>query len=177
MNRFTAALAFLGLACFVASCGDRDPGTTEASSHDHDHDHDHDHGHDHDHDHDHDHGSGPLEGPTPDAAGGHDHGEMVDLGNFMVGGMRVKADRAGDLVEGTEIIVDIMIDGAPNPEAVRAWVGIESGSGSIKTKLALEGERWHGHLVVPTPLPANAELWVQIEDEDMRSVGHVALGD
>ena len=95
----------------------------------------------------------------------------------MVGPMRLRANRGSEILPGSEIVVDIMIDGVPTIEAIRAWVGVESGSGSVKTRLATEGNRWHGHLEVPSPLPAGTELWVQIEDEGKRSVGKVALGD
>lgn len=87
----------------------------------------------------------------------------------------VKGVRRGDLMPGSELVVDIVIDGEPTVEAVRAWVGVEDGSGSVKARLDIEGSTWHGHLEVPRELPDGASLWIEIQDEGVRSRGSVAL--
>ena len=165
MNRPLAIIALFGLTFGLPACDQSSHDHGGAHSHDHGHGHDHDHGHDHSHGHDHDH----------DHAGHHDHGDKVDLGDFMVGQMLVKGSRRGDMMPGSELVVDITIDGEQTVDAVRAWVGVKEGTGSVKAKLDLEGGTWHGHLEVPRTLPEDAALWVEIENEEGRSMGNVAL--
>ena len=76
---------------------------------------------------------------------------------------------------GSELVIDITIDGEQTVEAVRAWVGVEDAKGSVKAKLEVEGGTWHGHLEVPMDLPEDSALWVEIQDEAGRSSGKVAL--
>ncbi len=47
---------------------------------------------------------------------------------------------------------------------VRAWIGIEGGSGSVKAKLDIEGDtKMHGHVEVPKPIPAESKWWFTFE--------------
>jgi len=47
---------------------------------------------------------------------------------------------------------------------VRAWIGVESGQGSMKGRLTKETERIvHGHIEVPDPIPASSKCWIEIE--------------
>ena len=62
---------------------------------------------------------------------------------------------------------DLIVTGYPagqKPKAVRFWVGSESGDGSVKAKAEEEkADQWHTHVEVPTPIPAGAKFWAEIE--------------
>ncbi|MBI1321118.1 MAG: hypothetical protein GC168_19510 [Candidatus Hydrogenedens sp.] len=49
-------------------------------------------------------------------------------------------------------------------KAVRVWVGSEDPTGLMVVKTEIENDYNHGHLEIPDPLPAGAELWIEIED-------------
>ncbi len=133
---------------------------------DHDHDHadhadkdghthgdaDHpDHGDDHDHDADHDHAG---------------HGPTTELGAQSAGGFTIKASRAGDFTPGVDAPIFVAVTGdTKSLAAVRCWVGVESGRGSVKARAELSGEQWHADAEVPKPLPAGSKLWVEIETD------------
>lgn len=48
-------------------------------------------------------------------------------------------------------------------KAVRAWVGPEDASGVMVVKPEPEYGYHHGHYEVPSPVPADAKLWIEIE--------------
>jgi hypothetical protein len=138
-----------------------------AKGEDHDHDHDHAKGDDHDHDH---------------AAGGghddHDHGPVVELGSTNIGGFSVKASRDGAVEPGGEAPVDLWITPTAGAKVgvVRAWIGTQDAKGSVKARLDLEKDNYHNHVEVPKPLPADAKLWIEIEDEkNVKAVGSFDL--
>ena len=91
-------------------------------------------------------------------------GEKKDLGTKKVGGFQVQVTQIGDVKAGEEAIFIIRPKGEGEPKAVRAWVGIESGQGSIRTKAEEEKEgEWHAHHKVSKPMPAKSKLWVELE--------------
>lgn len=49
-------------------------------------------------------------------------------------------------------------------KAIRVWVGQEDPTGVMVVKTEVENDYNHGHLEVPKPLPADAKLWIEIED-------------
>jgi hypothetical protein len=51
-------------------------------------------------------------------------------------------------------------------KAVRIWVGPEDASGVMVVKTEIENDYNHGHVEVPTPVPADAVLWIEIENPD-----------
>ncbi len=63
----------------------------------------------------------------------------------------------------------------PKPLVARAWIGSENGRGSVKAKLEAEDEGFHGHLEVPAPIPADAKLWVSLDDASGSTTGSFAL--
>lgn len=150
-------LAIAGLS----ACGGGD-----SDDHGHDHNEAADHsGHDHgpgghdDHDHDdHDHDLGPEPGH-----GG--HGKRHELGQADIGGFKVTAASLGEIEAGHEGVLDVAVSGG-SPSSVRAWIGVESGQGSLKAKLEKEGDNYHGHVEVPKKLPPNAAVWIEIENAD-----------
>ena len=107
---------------------------------------------------------GPKPGGPPPADTGH-HGEQLDLGQAELGAFPVTAKRGKQLQPGAELDVDLEFPaGTALPPVVRAWVGVQDATGSMRTKLGKEGDRvMHGHLEVPKPLPAGSRLWVEIE--------------
>ena len=96
---------------------------------------------------------------------GEHEGEKSDLGTKKIAGYDVQVTQVGHAKAGAEAVFVIKIGGgAGKPKAVRAWVGVEGGQGSIKTKADEEkpGE-WHAHHEVSKPVPAGAKLWVEVE--------------
>jgi hypothetical protein len=137
------------LCAWSAGCGEGSNTNSAAHTHasgDHDHDHDHDHAHE-----------------KEMAEEG--HGATVELGEQKAGEFNVKASRDGDVKAGAELPVDIWVKGGPKVAAVRFWVGVESGEGSMKAKAELEKDNWHTHGEAPSPMPEGSKLWVEIEAE------------
>ena len=93
-----------------------------------------------------------------------DHGAMVSLGSVKLGEFDVQVAHAGTVEAGKVLAVDVSFAKGKALPTVRAWVGIESGVGSMKAKLAKEGEdKLHGHVAVPKPMPEGAKLWLELE--------------
>lgn len=111
----------------------------------------------------------PVPAPDPGAAMTGSHGgPVVDLGTSRIGSFDVRASRdAGEITPGGEVPVDVWIDGGigTGVAAVRFWIGTEDARGSLKAKASVEGDKWHTHVEIPSPLPADGKLWVEIEAE------------
>lgn len=58
---------------------------------------------------------------------------------------------------------NIKVDGG-EVKAVRMWVGPEDASGVMIVKTEIENDYNHGHVEVPTPIPNDAKLWIEIEN-------------
>jgi hypothetical protein len=54
----------------------------------------------------------------------------------------------------------------PEFKAVRFWIGTNNRSNSMVVKAELENDYQHGHLEVPTPLPSDYALWIEVEAPD-----------
>ncbi|MGE0191243.1 MAG: hypothetical protein AB7T63_04290 [Planctomycetota bacterium] len=158
MRSFSWILMVLALALFAA-CGDKGDadkgGTTNGTGATADHDGDHDHDADHDHDGDHDH----------DDHDDHDHGERHVLGEAQAGGYTVALAVFGDIKAGGEAVLDINVSGG-DASVVRAWVGVESGKGSMKGKVDGEDGDYHGHIEIPAEMAEGSAIWVEIEGAD-----------
>lgn len=142
-----ALLACLAFAIAPSGC-DRSPSGPATSSQAEDSD-----GHDHSHGEGHDHGHGPARA----------------LGQATQDGLEVKASVEGDVKAGTEASFDVQV--APSAVSVRAWIGSQDGKGAIRAGAEREGSGWHVHVEAPSPIPANARLWLEIErDGGARSV-------
>jgi hypothetical protein len=94
--------------------------------------------------------------------GGHAKaGAKQVLGNKSAGGYELKGFQSGPIEEGD---LDLVITGAGKPKAVRFWVGVESGHGSVKALAEEETPgNWHVHPEVPKPLPPDAKFWAEVE--------------
>lgn len=97
-----------------------------------------------------------------------DHGPEHPLGELTLGEHKVQIVLLGDLVPGKEADFDVRFAaGSKRPDVLRAWVGIESGIGSMKKRFANEGETvMHGHVEVPATLPEGAKVWFEVETKD-----------
>ena len=106
---------------------------------------------------------------TPAPGGKADHhvgAERTELGKAEVGGHQVTVFQVTPIVLGEEGDFDLDFDGTKAlPAAVRGWIGVESGVGSVKARFGKETDhRMHGHPEVPRPLPAGAMFWLEIEE-------------
>lgn len=123
----------------------------------------------------------PKSAPTAADAGheGHDHapkpvkpghsGETIELGTADVAGHGVRASRdKGEIKPGGDSPVDVWIDGGTGKDVsvVRSWIGTQDGKGSMKAKADVEDGRWHTHVEIPDPLPAQSKVWVEFETKD-----------
>ena len=120
-------------------------------------------GHKHGDGHDHKDGDGH---DHKDGDGHEAHGTRVELGKADVGGFSVTVAVLGEIKAGAEGVLDIKVEGDTDPSVLRAWVGVESGEGSLKAKLGKEGDDYHGHVEVPATMPEGSAVWVEIEDAE-----------
>ena len=140
---------FLAAVCFIACGGEHGAGGADEQGEHHEGD-GHDHSDHSEHDDHEEHG---------------DDGERVELDEKRVGPYRVTVAVFGHIEAGEEAVVDVLVDGGAS-SAVRAWVGIESGRGSLKSKVDGKDGVFHGHIEVPTALPAGSAIWVEVEALD-----------
>lgn len=105
-----------------------------------------------------------------------EHGDPRPLGELTVAGHTFTVTQFGDMTPGHEGAIDLEWPaGKQRPDTVRAWIGVESGEGSMKSRLAKEGDRVvHGHVDVPKTLAAGSRLWIEIEDGDQKGRAAVA---
>lgn len=115
-----------------------------------------------------------AEKPTKPAANnkttdqqGDDHGTRYPLAEIKLEEFdrTVKITQLGEVEAGTEGAVEVEFDSSRERiSTIRAWVGIESGVGSMKGKMEIEGDnKMHGHVEIPDPIPADSKLWMEIE--------------
>jgi hypothetical protein len=112
----------------------------------------------------HDHsGEAGHEGHDHAHEAGHDHGEHHDLGTTTTAGISYQVLQLGAPAGGEQAVEIVLGTDSAKPAALRAWVGGESGEGSMKTKADGTGPKYEMHLEVPEPLAADARLWVEVE--------------
>ena len=174
MLQFSRLLTLLSLTAFLTltGCDGSSPDSGSSGNiehaagdgHDHDHDGDDHEGEDHaGHDHgdqdDHDHGDHGDHGDHDD----HDHGDEHELGSVTIDGAQFDVSISGEIEPNAEAHIDLVQTGGPTPVAVRLWIGIESGAGSLKSKADGHDNHFHGHAEVPAQIPAGAALWIEVE--------------
>ena len=112
----------------------------------------------------------PATPPAPATApaagsGGGAHPNATPLGEQTVGGLQLTAMQDGQIQPGGEGAFDLKVAG-PKPKAVRFWVGVENGEGSVKARAEEESPgNWHTHVEVPDPLPPGSKFWAEIEPQ------------
>jgi len=99
-------------------------------------------------------------------------GPVIDLGSTKIGPFETKATRdEGEIVAGKDAPIDVTVTPAEDLKikAVRFWIGNEDARVSIKALASIENpnepNRWHTHAEIPSPIPPDSKLWVEIEDE------------
>jgi hypothetical protein len=104
------------------------------------------------------------------------HGEEKPLGDLTIGAHTFAVIQSGTIEAGKEGNLDLVFPvGKPVPGTVRAWIGVESGQGSMKAKLGKEGDRAvHGHVMVPKPIPDGSKIWIEIEENGATARGSIA---
>ncbi len=113
------------------------------------------------------HGSAFGEKPVPAPKSAGHGGEVIDLGETKIGAFSIRASR--DKVEfkaGGDAAVDVWINGGVGEgvTAVRFWIGTEDAKGSLKAKADIEDGKWHNHVEIPSPIPTDCKLWIEIEE-------------
>ncbi len=111
-----------------------------------------------------------LEAPTegvstapPEADGQFgEAGAQTNLAPITLESFTVDSLHIGDLALGH---FNLYIKGG-EPAVVRAWVGDEAATNVLVTKAEFEVDHHCAHIEVPSPLPADAKLWVEIETPD-----------
>ena len=103
----------------------------------------------------------------PDSKAADSHGKehpllKVKLKEF---GRLIKITQLGEIEAGKEGAIMIAFNmSADRISNVRAWIGIDSGIGSVKAKMEIEGDtKMHGHVEVPKPIPAKSKWWFTFE--------------
>ena len=116
-------------------------------------------------------------GPSAPAAPMEAHGTPHPLGELTLGAHTFQVIQEGPVTAGKEAALDLEFPvGKPLPGTVRAWIGVESGQGSMKGRLTKETERIvHGHIEVPDPMPAGSKCWIEIEENGATVRGSVAF--
>lgn len=109
------------------------------------------------------------------AGGDHGHGEGGAIGTVTIGVWTVKV--SGEVKAGSEAHLDIELSGSTAKAAVvRVWIGSQDGKGVMKQKADGDGKDYHAHADVPNPIPADAKLWIEIDDgKGGKSVGGIAI--
>lgn len=107
----------------------------------------------------------PAPVAEPMEAGAHAHGDEKPIGPMALGAYQFTVVQLGDVKPGAEAVFELdFAKDAKVPPLARAWVGVESGKGSMKVRFGKEGDHGlHAHVQVPDPLPADAKLWVEVE--------------
>lgn len=137
MNKLTLPLLLCALAPFAACSKTDDPKTTPPAN------------------------TPPANTPAA-PADDHGHGTPKPLGSMTIGAHTFEVVQLGDVKAGEEVPVELKFAaGKPLPATARAWIGVQSGEGSVKQKLDKD---LHGHVDVPAKLPADSKLWIEIED-------------
>jgi len=94
-------------------------------------------------------------------------GEVIALGTTKIGDFEVRASRhEAEFKPGGDAPIDVWIDGGVGKgvTVVRFWIGAQDAKGSIKAKADIEDGKWHTHVEIPSPMPAESRLWVEVEE-------------
>ena len=69
-----------------------------------------------------------------------------------------------DFAPEEELHIDLELTSGPMPEAIRLWIGTESGEGSMKTKAEMDGNNSHVHVTCPATITDATALWIEVKD-------------
>jgi hypothetical protein len=158
----TLTIPAFALSALLIGCGEKETNNTGSPSTEEEA-----HGHPHD-------------GDEGDAhAHAHAEGEEVSLGTFKAADLEIEAAQGHGMVEaGKEGHLVIKLpykDGGAT--VVRAWIGSEDRTLSAvgKGEYAPSHDDYDIHAIAPSPLPADAKWWVELEKPDgTKIVGSIA---
>lgn len=105
---------------------------------------------------------------------GHQHGkdEIHKLGRKKIGDYTVSVIMIGEAEAGAKVKFDIkLIDAKADPKSLHVWIGAEDAKDDAKTKLTKGEKTYAGEVTVPSPLPAGAKVWVEVETDAGKSRG------
>jgi hypothetical protein len=107
--------------------------------------------------------NGPVAEPLE--SGAHAHGDEKPIGPMTLGAYSFTVVQLGDVKAGAEAVFELeFAKDAKVPSLARAWLGVESGQGSMKARFGKEGDHGlHAHVQAPDALGADAKLWIEIE--------------
>lgn len=114
--------------------------------------------------------AGPKNGEHGQGEEVHAGGEPQTLGKFRFEGQTLEALRLGT-IEPSGLVTLILEPTSDKdlPADLHAWIGVESGIGSVETELTDDGhDHLFARLVVPDELPAEAAIWIADRDDDER---------
>ncbi len=152
ITRFATLPVLATLALVVAGCGREEPAppatpvAPAAAEHADDH--------------------GPTDAHT---------GEPHNLGTTTIGGYDVAVTQIGDVHAGEGATFEIRATPDADISAVRAWVGVESGQGSLKVLAPKRGDFYDADLEVPAQLAEDSRVWVELETASGRNAGSFNL--
>jgi hypothetical protein len=97
---------------------------------------------------------------------GHDHGtaavheaKAISLGKVTIANATIEVSRDGEITAGKTIELHVALTTDKlAPKAVRLWIGMDSGKGSVKAKADMHGNHGHAQVEVPDPLPEGAAV-------------------
>jgi hypothetical protein len=118
----------------------------------------------------------PAVHPAPIALAedGHQHGkdEIHKLGRKKIGDYTVSVILIGEAEAGAKVKFDIkLIDAKADPKALRVWIGTEDAKDEAKTALVKGEKTYAADVTVPSPLPAGAKIWVEVETDSGKAGG------
>lgn len=105
----------------------------------------------------------------------HDHEDEKPIGEITLNGAAFTVFLDGEVKAGKEVEVKLMPKGALPKGTVRAWIGIESAKGSAKGKAHDEDGGLCVHAEVPDPIPAGAQVWVELDADGGKAKAGLGL--
>lgn len=96
----------------------------------------------------------------------HDQGSAHTIEADAFGGRQLSVELGSSIRPGGDLHVGGKVVSGPATDAIRMWIGDETGLGSMKAKATVHNGRFHVHVDVPAPVEPDAALWMEITDAD-----------
>jgi|GEM_PF-3128820 len=100
--------------------------------------------------------------------------ENPTLGPVSIAGRSISITLFGAVTPGTTIHADIKTTGEPI-DALRAWIGNESGEGSLKAKAIGNGPTYHIDLEVSANMDDSTAVWFEVQHGEEKSTTSAPL--
>jgi hypothetical protein len=99
------------------------------------------------------------------------------LGSAVVGAYTIDIAQEGSAVApGAQTRFVLKTTAGGKPTSITGWIGVASGEGSVK-KIAVFDEAdgdFDDDVVAPTPIPADAKFWFEVDTAGKKDVGSIA---